>query len=80
MRKFTIEELSHYDGKNEKPAYIAYRGKVYDVSKSFLWRGGEHQVLHDAGRDLTRDLDDAPHGADLLDRVPLIGIIDDKKN
>jgi predicted heme/steroid binding protein len=57
------------------PAYIAYRGKVYDVSGSFLWMGGRHQVLHDAGVDLTEALESAPHGEDLLGRVPIIGIL-----
>jgi predicted heme/steroid binding protein len=75
MRVFKKEELSKYDGKNNIPAYIAVHGKVYDVTKSFLWRNGNHQVLHEAGRDLTKQLEDAPHGADLLDRVPIIGVL-----
>lgn len=56
------------------PAYIAFKGKVYDVSHSFLWRKGTHQVLHEAGKDLTRELEEAPHGPELLERVPIIGI------
>lgn len=75
MRKFRREELAKYNGKSNSPAYIAYRGKVYDVSNSFLWMGGKHQVLHEAGKDLTKDLKDAPHGPELLDRVPIIGIL-----
>jgi predicted heme/steroid binding protein len=50
--------------------------KVYDVSQSFLWQGGRHLVLHTAGADLTSSLDQAPHGADLLERVRFIGILD----
>lgn len=73
MQKFTKEELARYNGKDGAPAFIAYQGKVYDVSRSFLWQKGRHQVLHDAGADLTDDLDQAPHGADLLERVPVIG-------
>ncbi|MBN2325045.1 MAG: cytochrome B5 [Spirochaetes bacterium] len=75
MRRFTSEELERYNGKNGRPAYIVYRGLVYDVSESFLWQGGTHQVLHQAGRDLTEELETAPHGPDLLDRCPVIGII-----
>lgn len=78
MKEFTLRELSRYDGKEGRPAYIAYAGKVYDVSDSFLWKGGRHQVLHDAGTDLTEALSKAPHGADLLERVQLIGVIVDK--
>jgi predicted heme/steroid binding protein len=76
MRTFTKEELCQYNGKNGAPAYIAYKGNVYDVSNSFLWQKGKHQVVHFAGADLTENLDhDAPHGADLLERVPMIGTL-----
>lgn len=77
MRQFTLKELSNYDGQNGRPAYIAYAGKVYDVSKSWYWQNGTHQALHIAGQDLTNLLAKAPHGADLLERVPLIGFIID---
>lgn len=79
MRRFTREELAHYNGKDGAPAYIAYRGRVFDVTHSFLWQRGRHQVLHAAGLDLTDSLAQAPHGEDLLDRVPLIGILSDSK-
>ena len=32
MRKFTKETLSNYNGKNGRPAYIAFNGTVYDLS------------------------------------------------
>jgi len=79
MRRFTREELARYNGKDGAPAYMAYRGRVYDVTHSFLWQGGRHQVLHAAGHDLTDSLAQAPHGEDLLDRTPLIGILSDNK-
>ncbi len=75
MREFTEEELAECNGKNGKPAYIAFNTMVYDVTDSFLWRGGRHQVLHEAGKDLTREIEDAPHGPDLLERVTPIGIL-----
>lgn len=75
MRQFTEEELARYNGKDGVPAYIAYKGKVYDVTHSFLWRKGRHQVLHEGGEDLTDCLEQAPHGADLLERAPTIGIL-----
>ncbi len=55
------------------PAYVAYAGRVYDVSGSFLWQKGNHQGLHRAGRDLTAELENAPHGADFLQRFPVVG-------
>jgi len=78
MRIFTREELKKYDGSNGV-AYIAYRGKVYDVSQSFLWKSGVHQVVHHAGRDLTEALREAPHGHDMLDRFPIVGELVDSK-
>ena len=72
-RSFTKEELATYNGKDNKPAYIGYEGKVYDVSGSFLWQNGNHQVTHNAGRDLTKDLAQAPHGPDLIERFPVVG-------
>jgi predicted heme/steroid binding protein len=70
---FTPAELACYNGRDGAPAYIAYAGKVYDVTRSFLWQGGRHQALHTAGIDLTDCLSEAPHGADLLARFPVIG-------
>ena len=77
MRRFTKKELAQYNGKDGAPAFIAYEDKVYDVSRSFLWQDGRHQVLHVAGVDLTAGLDQAPHGADLLERYPVIGTFDE---
>jgi predicted heme/steroid binding protein len=73
LRKFTGAELEGYNGKNGKPAYIAFKGKVYDVSESDLWRGGEHMGLHQAGKDITEELELAPHMEEVLDRVKLVG-------
>jgi len=75
MRKFTLEELSYYDGQDGRPAYVAYKGIVYDVTESFLWRGGQHQALHKAGRDLTWELSTAPHGPGLLEKFPIVGVL-----
>jgi predicted heme/steroid binding protein len=75
MKSFSREDLSKYNGRNGAPAYVAYRGKIYDVSGSFLWKGGRHQVVHHAGTDLTDALEDAPHGALLLKRFPVVGLV-----
>lgn len=75
LRKFTLEELKEYDGKNGKPAYIAYQGKVYDVSLSGLWGEGEHMGMHQAGKDLTEDLELAPHRDGVLEKAKLVGVL-----
>ena len=73
MRTFTREDLSKYAGEDGGPVYVAYKGKVYDASASWQWRGGKHQVRYAAGQDLTEALSGAPHGEDLLARLPIIG-------
>jgi predicted heme/steroid binding protein len=77
MKRYTRAELVQADGKEGRPAWIAFRGKVYDVSQSFLWKGGRHMATHESGRDLTDVLFQAPHGEDLLERVPVIGLLDE---
>jgi predicted heme/steroid binding protein len=74
-RKFTIKELEEYDGKGGKPAYIAYKRKVYDASEVPLWSDGDHLGIHQAGKDLTEDMEMAPHGNDVLEKVKLIGVL-----
>ncbi len=74
-RKFTLEELSKFDGREGRPAYIAYKGKVYDVTEDYLWVDGDHQGEHVAGKDLTEEMSRAPHGEDTLERVKMIGVL-----
>jgi predicted heme/steroid binding protein len=75
MKNFSRAELARYNGKNGAPAYIAYKGKVYDASNSYQWKTGRHQVVHNAGEDLTDGLEQAPHGVDMLERLPVIGTL-----
>ena len=75
LKKFTLNELKKYDGREGRPVYIAYNGKVYDVSESFLWMEGDHQGQHVAGKDLTDDMKLAPHGEEALERVKLVGVL-----
>lgn len=80
MRRFTEEELARYDGQDNTPAFIVYTGKVYDVSRSFLWQSGTHQVVHVAGADLTNALAQAPHGPELLERFSIVGMLIEEEN
>ena len=77
MKEYTQEELAQCTGEDGKLALIAAHGKVYDVSASYHWRKGRHHVLHRAGADLTAELKQAPHGAHLLTRVPVVGTLRD---
>ncbi len=75
QKGFTLEELAQFNGANGQPAYIAYRGRVYDISDSDLWAGGEHMAGHFAGADLTQEFADAPHGEEVFERYPHVGVL-----
>ena len=67
-RIFTERELQRYNGERGQPVYIAFRGVVYDVTDCPKWRTGLHEQLHFAGQDLTSELPEAPHEAEVFDR------------
>jgi predicted heme/steroid binding protein/uncharacterized membrane protein len=75
MEEFTTEALSSFDGKDGKPVYIAFQGKVYDVTKSPLWAKGLHMNRHRAAKDLAGEISAAPHGPEVLERYPRIGTV-----
>ncbi|MHB8909777.1 MAG: DUF2231 domain-containing protein [Syntrophales bacterium] len=79
MNEFEPEELRKYDGKDGNPTYIAYRGNVYDVTKSPKWKGGFHMLRHHAGGDLTAEIAAAPHGVEVLARYPQVGVLKKKE-
>ncbi|MDY0088473.1 MAG: cytochrome b5 domain-containing protein [Coriobacteriia bacterium] len=72
MKDFTLEDLAAFNGKNGQPAYVAFRGTVYDVSDSPMWEEGDHEAMHDAGHDLTAEHADAPHDEYIVD-FPVVG-------
>ncbi len=74
-KKFTREELARHDGVTEPTIYVAYKGAVYDVTASPLWKKGSHMQRHTAGRDLTAELGAAPHGEEMLGRVARVGVL-----
>jgi predicted heme/steroid binding protein len=73
MKEYTLKELAEYNGKNGK-TYVAYQGKVYDVSNSYLWKGGIHKG-HAAGKDLTEELNKSVHGPEIIKGFPVVGTL-----
>jgi predicted heme/steroid binding protein/uncharacterized membrane protein len=67
-----INELKQNDGRDGRPAYIGYKGKVYDVSTLGKWIGGEHMMRHSAGQDLTDVIHLAPHGEEMLKDLSVV--------
>ena len=74
MKSFTRDELAAFNGKDGKPAYVAYEGAVYDLSDSAMWVDGDHEAMHFAGMDLTAEHEDAPHDAYVTD-FPQVGVL-----
>jgi len=70
--RMTLDDLQHFDGVENRPSYFAYKGKVYDVCLSKVWKGGSHFKKHHAGDDLTDILKTAPHGEDKILKMPVV--------
>lgn len=74
LPEYTIQQLASRNGQDRDEIWIAYKGIIYDVQKSRLWRNGKHYE-HWAGQDLTEELKDAPHTAFVFDNFKAIGRI-----
>ena len=73
MKKFTVRELKKFDGSVPgNPIYFAFKGKVYDATKSPLFADGMH-FEHPAGCDLTEYVEQSPHGEDVMEELPVVG-------
>ncbi len=73
QKKISKQELEESNGKDGKPAYFAYKGKVYEVTDSAMWIDGEHMGMHQAGKDLTEELEMAPHREENFEKVKFVG-------
>lgn len=71
---FTRRQLALRNGQDRDEIWVAYRGVIYDVTASRLWRKGQHYE-HWAGQDLTDELPDAPHDEHVFSRFPVVGQI-----
>ena len=73
QKTFTAAELSKYNGQNGNPAYVAVSGVVYDVTNAKGWSNGTHKNGVTAGKDLTKEINSAPHGLSVLSGLPVVG-------
>jgi len=71
---YTTGQLALRNGVDREPVWVAYKGLIYDVSLSRLWRRGAHYE-HWAGQDLTHELKDAPHTKEVFEKFKIIGKI-----
>ncbi len=72
LKIITTSQLALRNGQDKAEVWIAYKGLVYDVSISRLWKNGKHYE-HWAGQDLTDELKDAPHTERVFEKLTIIG-------
>ncbi|MGD8530668.1 MAG: cytochrome b5 domain-containing protein [Syntrophobacterales bacterium] len=80
LKEFGRDELAKFNGEDGQPVYIAYEGKVYNGSESKLWKTGFHMRRHQAGTDLSEEIGGAPHGVEVLKRLPQVGTLKPEKD
>lgn len=59
-------ELRRSNGDGGTRMWVAVDGEVFDVTDCARWRGGLHEGQHFPGQELTPELREAPHGAEVL--------------
>jgi predicted heme/steroid binding protein len=68
----TQKQLALRNGQDKPEIWIAFKGNVYDVTTSRLWKNGKHYE-HWAGQDLTAELNDAPHTHEVFKKFRVVG-------
>ncbi len=72
LKEYTKSQLALRNGQDKPEVWVAYKGLIYEVTNSRLWKTGKHYE-HWAGQDLTEELEDAPHTEKVFDRFSVIG-------
>lgn len=72
LQEYTRGQVALRNGQDREEIWIAYKGIIYDVTKSRYWKNGKHYE-HWAGQDLTDELPDAPHTDYVFERLEVIG-------
>ena len=69
---YSQSQLALRNGNDREEVWVAFKGEIYDVGSSKLWRDGKHYE-HWAGQDLTEELKDAPHTEKVFAKFKRIG-------
>ncbi len=79
LPSYTQNQLALRNGQDMKEIWVAYKGVIYDVTESKLWRNGKHYE-HWAGQDLSQELEqDAPHMDEVFLKFEAVGTLVFKK-
>jgi len=71
---YTKQQLALRNGQDKPQIWVAFKGVIYEVSESRLWKNGKHYE-HWAGQDLTDELADAPHTDTVFAKFTAVGRI-----
>jgi predicted heme/steroid binding protein len=69
---YTRATLALRNGQDKPQIWVAYKGLIYDMTESKMWRNGKHYE-HWSGQDLTEELSDAPHSDRVFQKFEPIG-------
>lgn len=72
VKVYSKQQLALRNGQDMPETWVAFRGCIYDVSTSPMWKNGQHYE-HWAGQDLTLELEKAPHAEEVFKRFPEVG-------
>lgn len=74
LQVYTKQQLALRNGQDKPQIWVAFKGIIYDVTESRLWKNGKHYE-HWAGQDLTAELADAPHTDAVFEKFEKIGVL-----
>lgn len=74
LNSYTRSQLALRNGQDRPEIWVAFRGYIYDMTHSKLWKNGKHYE-HWAGQDLTSELADAPHSEKVFEKFTPIGLL-----
>ena len=73
-KKFSRGQLALRNGQDKEEIWCSYKGIIYDLSNSRLWKNGLHYE-HWAGQDLTDELAEAPHDMKVFEKFSVVGVL-----
>ena len=76
LTTYTKQQLALRNGQDKPEIWVAYKGIIYDVTDSRLWRRGRHYE-HWAGQDLTEEMQFAPHMEKVFENFKAIGKLEE---
>ena len=72
LPEYTKAQLASRNGTDRDEIWVAYKGLIYELNKSRMWRNGLHYE-HMAGQDLTAEMESAPHNENVFDKFKIVG-------